>query len=171
MVLMAVISLTVLPPTLASAQTNTEVNRTQVEIEPTMVIETNESIRLPLDDFSLTQSYSFLHPGLDFAAIKGTPVYAMAEGTVETVKHDLWAFGNHVIIDHGRGRKTLYAHLAKIEVKEGEKVTTESIIGLVGSTGWATGPHLHFQIWQDNKLVSPRSFFEAYLGHRLASTQ
>lgn len=171
MVLMAVISLIVLPPTLASAQTSVEVNRTQVEIGSTVVIETNESLRLPLDDFSLTQGYSFLHPGLDFATIKGTPVYAMAEGTVETVKYDLWAFGNHVIIDHGRGRKTLSAHLAKIEVKEGEKVTTESIIGLVGSTGWATGPHLHFQIWQDNKLVNPRSFFEAYLGHRLASTR
>ena len=171
MVLMAVISLTVLPPTLASAQTNAEVNRAQVEIGPTMVIETNESIRLPLDDFTITQGYSFIHPGLDFAAIKGTPIYAVAEGTVETVKYDQWAFGNHVIINHDHGRKTLYAHLAKIEVKEDEKVTTESIIGLVGSTGWATGPHLHFQIWQDNKLINPRSFFEAYLGHRLASTR
>jgi len=171
LVIIFVISLSILPPTIASAQVNIETGQIQTEPETAIVKEPNISVRLPLDEFTITQGYHFMHPGIDLATIKGAPVYAVMAGTVTTVKYDSFAFGNHLIIDHGNGDKTLYAHLARIEVAEGEKVTNESIVGLVGSTGWSTGPHLHFQIWLKDKLVNPKTFFEAYLGERLISNR
>jgi len=171
LVIIFVISLSILPPTIASAQVNIETGQIQTEPETAIVKEPNISVRLPLDEFTITQGYHFMHPGIDLATIKGAPVYAVMAGTVATVKYDSFAFGNHLIIDHGNGDKTLYAHLARIEVAEGEKVTNESIVGLVGSTGWSTGPHLHFQIWLKDKLVNPKTFFEAYLGERLISNR
>lgn len=170
LMLISVISMAILPSSLAAVQTNIETSRVPVSVDQ-VPLETVRSIRLPLDSFNLTQGYSFFHPGLDLAMVKGTPVYATMEGIVETVKHDRWAYGNHLIIDHGNGMKSLYAHLAKIEVKESEKVTNDSIVGLVGSTGWSTGPHLHLQVWQDNHWANPRAFFEGYFGQRLASTK
>ena len=171
LVIIFVISLSILPPTIASAQVNIETGQIQTEPETAIVKEPNISVRLPLDEFTITQGYHFMHPGIDLATIKGAPVYAVMAGTVTTVKYDYFAFGNRLIIDHGNGYKTLYAHLARIEVAEGEKVTNESIVGLVGSTGWSTGPHLHFQIWLKDKLVNPKTFFEAYLGERLISNR
>ncbi len=168
LMLFSVFSMAVLPMTINAVQASFEANQTEISVKE-IPLETLNSVRLPLDSFSLTQGFSFFHPGLDLAASKGTPVYAVMEGTVEAVKTDRWAYGNHVIIDHGNGMKTLYAHLAKIEVKEGEKVTNDSIIGLVGSTGWSTGPHLHLQVSQEDRAVNPKSFFEAYFGQRLAS--
>lgn len=171
LVIISVISLSILPPTIASAQANVEAEQVQIKPEVAIVKEPNISVRLPLDEFTITQGYRFMHPGIDLATIKGAPVYAVMEGTVTTVKHDSFSYGNHVIIDHSNGNKTLYAHLAKIEVEEGEKVTNESIVGLAGSTGWSTGPHLHFQVWLNEKLVNPKTFFEAYLGQRLISNR
>ncbi len=168
LVIILVISMAILPSSLAATQTNLGTNQAQVNLEE-IPFNTVRSIRLPLDSFTLTQGYSFFHPGLDLATVKGSPVYAVMEGTIESVKRDRWAYGNHVIIDHGNGMKSLYAHLSKIEVKEGEKVTNDSVIGLAGSTGWSTGPHLHLQVWQNEKLVNPKSFFEAYFGQRLVS--
>ena len=172
LVIISVISLSILPPTIASAQVNLETEQVQIDQPETAIVkEPNVLVRLPLDEFTITQSYRFMHPGVDFATIKGAPVYAVMEGTVATVKYESFAYGNHVIIDHSNGNKTLYAHLARIEVTEGEKVTNESIVGLAGSTGWSTGPHLHFQVWLKDKLVNPKTFFEAYLGERLISNR
>ena len=171
LVIISVISLSILPPTIASAQVNAETEIVATKPEVAIVKEPNIAVRLPVDEFTITQGYRFMHPGVDFATIKGAPIYAVMEGTVTTVKHESFAYGNHVIIDHGNGNKTLYAHLAKIEVTEGENVTNESIVGLAGSTGWSTGPHLHFQVWLKDKLVNPKTFFEAYLGERLISNR
>lgn len=170
LVIAVVFAVAHLPTSIAATQTLIEENFAPIQTK-VETIETEKSIRLPVETFSLTQGYRLFHPGIDLAAAKGSPVYPIMDGKVETVASWRWAFGNHVIIDHGSGWKSLYAHLSKIEVKEGEEVNKDSIIGLVGSTGWSTGPHLHLQVEQDGHWTNPRVFFESYFGQKLASTR
>lgn len=92
------------------------------------------------------------HYGLDFAAPAGTPVRAAASGRV-TLADEFHFFGRLVVIDHGHGVNTLYAHLSAIEVAEGEMVERAARIGAVGATGRVTGPHLHFALsWYETWL-------------------
>jgi murein DD-endopeptidase MepM/ murein hydrolase activator NlpD len=89
-----------------------------------------------------------VHEGLDYAVPEGTPVTALNRGTV-LLAQPLFFEGNCVVIDHGQGLLTLYMHLSKIEIKEGEHVSSGQKIGLSGGTGRATGPHLHVAVrWQ-----------------------
>jgi len=99
------------------------------------------------------------HEGLDFSAPIGTPVYATGDGVVEKVKRSRRGYGNHIIINHGFGYKTLYAHMSKILVKPGEKVKRGQIIGYVGNTGKSTAPHLHYEVWKNDKKVNPINYF------------
>ncbi|MFC1595875.1 murein hydrolase activator EnvC family protein [Candidatus Margulisiibacteriota bacterium] len=94
------------------------------------------------------------HSGLDLAANRGTPVKAADNG--EVVFSGLWGgYGKAIIIDHGNGYSTVYAHLSHIYVKKGQVVTKKNRIGLVGSSGYATGPHLHFEIRRKGKTMNP----------------
>jgi murein DD-endopeptidase MepM/ murein hydrolase activator NlpD len=96
------------------------------------------------------------HQGLDYRVPTGTPVAAMNEGTVLLARF-LYFEGNCVVIDHGQGLLTLYFHLSKINVKEGESVKRGSLVGLSGGTGRATGPHLHVAVrWQGTYLDPAR---------------
>jgi len=171
LVVSSFLSVSVLPSSYSTIQTKIDTNFAEIAGSDFEVLETEQSVRLPVDSFIVTQGYSFFHPGLDLAAIKGSPVYPIMDGKVIAVSLGRFGYGNHVLIDHGSGLKSLYAHLAKIEVKEGEKISRDSIVGLIGSTGMSTGPHLHLQIFQDGKWVNPRTFFEGYFGQRLASTR
>lgn len=94
------------------------------------------------------------HNGLDIAAPRGTLVGAAREGTVV---YTGWngGYGKSVVIEHDKGFKTLYGHLSQINVRQGQKVTAGRIIGRVGSTGLSTGPHLHFTLWHNGKLINP----------------
>lgn len=98
-----------------------------------------------------------MHEGLDFSAPHGTPIRAAAGGVVRTVTVHR-GYGNMVEIDHGGGLMTRYAHAKTILVKEGEVVTRGQLIARVGSTGLSTGPHLHFEVRQDDKPLDPRAF-------------
>ena len=84
------------------------------------------------------------HLGVDYAAPTGTAVRAIGDGTVDFAGVQR-GFGNVVIVDHGKGNTTVYAHLSRIDVRKGEKVSQSQHVGAVGSTGWSTGPHLHFE--------------------------
>lgn len=124
-------------------------------------VETQERAKLPFklsQDCYVSQDFWFLHPAIDIAAPRGTPVYAVRDGKVEKVEYDHFGYGNKIIIDHGNKLKSLYAHLAKIEVKEEEGVSQETIIGRVGSTGWATGSHLHLEIQENGRYLNPKTF-------------
>lgn len=84
------------------------------------------------------------HLGIDYAAPAGTPVRAVGDGTVESAGW-MGGYGETVTVAHGNGRLTLYAHLSRIDVKRGERIVQGQPLGTVGATGWATGPHLHFE--------------------------
>ncbi|MDY7078066.1 MAG: M23/M56 family metallopeptidase [Chloroflexota bacterium] len=107
----------------------------------------------------IAQSYSPEHRALDIAAEEGTPIVAAADGVVTTAQWDSDGRGNMVIIDHGDGWSTLCSHMADYQVAEGDEVTAGQVIGTVGSTGWSTGPHLHFELWHDTEPVSPLEDF------------
>jgi murein DD-endopeptidase MepM/ murein hydrolase activator NlpD len=94
------------------------------------------------------------HPGLDISADAGNPVYATADGTVTLAKRE-GAYGNLITIDHGYGLETRYGHLSKYEVESGAKVKRGQVIGRVGSTGRATGPHLHYEVRVNGRLLNP----------------
>ena len=118
---------------------------------------------IPVDDAIVTGVYGsqrilngkpkWPHYGLDFAQKEGTPVKAMLDGTVTLAKSDLYYSGGTLIFDHGHGVSTLYMHMQKIFVDEGQKVKQGDVIGTVGSTGRATGPHLDIRLnWFDTRL-------------------
>ncbi|MCL2804891.1 MAG: M23 family metallopeptidase [Treponema sp.] len=95
------------------------------------------------------------HTGVDFRANTGTTVMATLDGVVEVVAEN-WLYGKYIIISHGNGYKTLYAHLNSFNVKEKDRVARGRKIGEVGNTGYSTGPHLHFEIWdRNNRRVNP----------------
>lgn len=104
--------------------------------------------------------YELLHTGIDIANNKGTDVTPFMEGTVTYAAETKTGYGKHVIIDHGNNVSSLYGHLDKILVYKGQKVTINQVIGKMGSTGWSTGPHVHFQINVYGIPVNPRSFLD-----------
>jgi murein DD-endopeptidase MepM/ murein hydrolase activator NlpD len=98
-----------------------------------------------------------LHDGTDFGAACGTPVRAAAEGVVREVGRAK-GYGNRVTIRHASGLETLYGHLSRIDVRPGQKVSTSTTIGRVGSTGLSTGCHLHFGVHAGGQAVDPMSY-------------
>ena len=99
--------------------------------------------------------YPHFHTGVDLAAPLGTPVLAAADGIVVAVAHTLVGYGNYVMVAHGGGVITLYAHLLETDVYSGERVTRGQRIGREGSTGLSTGPHLHFEVRVYDQVVDP----------------
>lgn len=97
------------------------------------------------------------HDGLDIGAAANAPVQAPAQGRVTTVAFDS-KLGNLVKLDHGFGIETLYGHLAKALVKEGQRVKRGDVVGLVGSTGLATGPHLHYMVKVNGQTFDPTRY-------------
>jgi len=100
-----------------------------------------------------------LHEGTDFTAKRGTPIHATGDGIVEEVHSSKRGYGNQILINHGFGYKTRYAHLSKFLVKEGQKIKRGDIIGLVGNTGLSTGPHLHYEVRKNGRAIDPINFY------------
>ena len=99
------------------------------------------------------------HNGVDFA-MKPTPLYATGDGVVETIKFDLMGYGNQVVINHGFGYKTRYAHMSTITVGEGMKLKRGQCIGLSGNSGKSSGPHLHYEVIYKGTPVNPANYFD-----------
>jgi murein DD-endopeptidase MepM/ murein hydrolase activator NlpD len=102
---------------------------------------------------------SMMHEGLDFTAPVGTAIYSTGNGTVEKVEAFGRGYGNNVVINHGFGYKTLYAHMSKFGVRQGQRINRGDIIGYVGNTGSSTGPHLHYEVWKNGNKIDPINFF------------
>lgn len=112
--------------------------------------------------FTRTRSHPLLHvtrphEGIDVSAPMGAPIVAPASGTVKYVAREN-GYGNVVDIDHGNGIVTRYAHCSRIDVRKGQRVTRGQRIAAVGSTGLSTGPHLHYEIHVNGKVVDPLTF-------------
>jgi murein DD-endopeptidase MepM/ murein hydrolase activator NlpD len=100
-----------------------------------------------------------MHWGMDFSAPTGTEIFATGDGTVTKVNKGRRGYGKHVIIDHGYGYQTLYAHMSEIDVRRGQKVKRGDVIGLVGNTGISSAPHLHYEVIKDGKKINPANFY------------
>jgi len=125
----------------------------------------------PVEDYRITDTFGMrrhpftgrwtLHEGVDFASHRGVPVYATADGVVISAVNTYRpnsGYGKEVVIDHGYGKQTRYAHLSKVLVKEGQRVSRWDVIGLLGDTGQATGPHVHYEVLVEGKAVNPINF-------------
>lgn len=96
---------------------------------------------------------------MDFTSPTGTPVYATGDGVVQLVKVKRWGYGKHIVINHGYGYKTRYAHLSAFKVRVGQRVKRGEVIGLVGSTGKSTAPHLHYEVERNGQKVNPSNHY------------
>ena len=99
------------------------------------------------------------HEGVDLAASMNSDVFSTSGGVVAFVMYSNKGYGNRIVIDHGNGYKTVYAHLNDISVKLGQHVLLGETIGHVGNTGLSTGPHLHYEVLVDNKHVNPSDYY------------
>lgn len=126
-----------------------------IEIHPRVVWPTKGVITL---EFGESSMYQVFHTGIDIASKLDEPVNPDMDGTVIYAGEIFWGYGKHITIDHGNNVTTIYAHLNKIYVYKGQKVTTADVIGVQGQTGWATGPHLHFETRLYGIPVNPRVF-------------
>jgi murein DD-endopeptidase MepM/ murein hydrolase activator NlpD len=124
-----------------------------------------ELFMYPLQSRNITSRYGMrkdpftgalqFHGGVDFRANIGTAVLASMDGVVSVVSHNR-IYGNYIIISHSNGYKTFYAHLNSFNVRQGDRVARGRKIGEVGNTGYSTGPHLHFGMYdRNNRLVNP----------------
>ncbi|MFC2138607.1 M23 family metallopeptidase [Bacteroidota bacterium] len=99
------------------------------------------------------------HYGMDFTSPTGTEIYATGDGNIVETKSSRRGYGNKIVIDHGFGYKTLYAHLQGFNVRVGQKVKRGDIIGFVGNTGTSTAPHLHYEVLKNNKKINPINYY------------
>ena len=113
----------------------------------------------PTSGYRITQYYSWRHSAVDIANKVGTPIYAADSGVVEYIG---WGkgYGNQIVIDHGGGKKTRYAHLSKFYCGKGDKVSKGESIGAMGSTGWSTGSHLHFEVMINGTKYNPLNYIK-----------
>lgn len=99
------------------------------------------------------------HYGMDFSAPTGTEIFATGDGVIEKVSRQYNGYGRHVVVRHGFGYQTLYAHMSKILVRKGQTVKRGEVIGLVGNTGTSVAPHLHYEVHKDGKKVNPAHYY------------
>lgn len=107
---------------------------------------------------------SRMHKGQDIASDTGTPIYATGDGVVQECGYNASGYGNLVKINHGYGYRTLYGHLSKVLVSEGQKVRKGDLIGLMGSTGKSTGPHVHYEVHYRDTPQNPMNFMDISMG-------
>lgn len=150
----AIITGTFVPASTALSSAEPEVTTLEVKEIP---LTTKVAIRYPTEKVVLNQGYHFFHWGIDLDGVTGDPIYPVKKGRVERVESSRWGYGNSVLVDHGDGTQSLYAHLSAFEVKEGDEVAPNQVIGKMGSTGRSTGDHLHLEIYKNGRPVNPRS--------------
>lgn len=105
----------------------------------------------------LSTRFSFFHPGIDIATGLGMPIHPISKGTVIDTGFNFWGLGLIVVVDHGNGYHSLYAHLGKIYVQKGQNVDLGDILGEVGLTGHTSGPHTHLEVSKDGKNFDPQT--------------
>lgn len=140
-------------------------------LEEIIVREAAKPIGVPLaaKDTEITSGFGFrhnpfgwgyeFHQGIDFVTAYGAPVHATASGTIVKAEWEP-GYGNHVIVDHGYGLETLYAHLSDIKVNGGDRVERNYVLGYLGNTGRSSGPHLHYSVFRNGQPVDPKKYLD-----------
>ena len=124
-----------------------------------LTLETRKSFADVLPAYTgISQGFHYGHPGIDLTASLGSKIYPIREGVVIKVQYLRYDYGRAVWIDNGNNTISLYGHLGKIFVNEGDKVTTDKPIGEVGLTGRTTGPHLHLEVIKEKKNINPQPY-------------
>jgi len=128
-------------------------------VNPRKAPDSGSAMLWPTEGHRITQYFSWRHTGLDIANKVGTPLYAAADGKVE---FSGWSngYGNNIVINHGGGKKTRYAHASKLFVKVGDTVERGEQIAAMGSTGNSTGPHIHFEVMINGTKYNPLSYIK-----------
>ncbi len=124
-----------------------------------ITVSSDDKMAWPTEGNRITQYFSWRHTGLDIANKTGTPLYAAEAGTVESAGWNN-GYGYNVVIDHGGGKKTRYAHASKMFVKAGDSVSRGENIAAMGSTGWSTGPHIHFEVIINGTKQNPLNYIK-----------
>lgn len=137
------------------------------EAEVTLSTVTDRVIQYPVQEGYISQGYSIFHPAIDIAAPFGTEIRPIKDGVVEDISKSRVGYGNSIIINHGDGITSLYAHLSKINVSKGDKVTVFDTIGNVGRTGHSTGPHLHLEVRKNGIPINPFAILPTLASSRL----
>ena len=122
---------------------------------PVISLSTDVQIRYPVEKVKINQGFSRFHYGLDIDGETGDPIYPIMKGTIELEENGRFGYGNQIIVNHGNGLKSRYAHLRKFEAKLGQEVKPEQVIGEIGTSGFSTGAHLHLEVIQDGKAINP----------------
>ncbi len=121
-------------------------------------VDSGAKLLWPTDSQRITQYFSLRHTGLDIGNKTGNPIYAAESGKVEKAGWNSGGYGNYVIINHGNGLTTLYAHASKLYVSAGDTVARGDLIAAVGNTGRSTGPHLHFEVRSNDSRTNPLNY-------------
>ncbi len=129
-----------------------------INIPPSARVSAGSRLQWPSSSRRINQYYKFRHTGIDIDGDVGSPVYAADSGVVESVVYARYGYGYHVVINHGGGRETLYAHNAKIFVRPGQSVKRGQSIATIGLTGRTTGAHLHFEVIVNGGKRNPLSY-------------
>lgn len=114
----------------------------------------SQPVNLPHPGY-LSTRFSAYHPGVDIAAGLGMPIHAITSGTVEEVNFGIFGYGNHIIISHNDGFKSMYAHIGKMYVIKGQAITTDTILGEIGLSGRTSGPHTHLELTHNGRYIDP----------------
>tara|TARA_Y100000310_G_scaffold269906_1_gene283415 strand:+ start:808 stop:1380 length:573 start_codon:yes stop_codon:yes gene_type:complete len=147
-------------PTVGSSG-NIEPEITIIEAgEATLPTEVN--VRYPVVEVKFNQGFHYFHKGIDLDGETGDKVYPIAKGIVTSLGFERFTLGNTITVKHDNGLESVYAHLSRIDVREGDEVDPNKPLGKLGSTGRSTGPHLHLEVYKDGRVVNPRSV----LGYR-----
>jgi len=134
-----------------------ETTENSVIAEASIPVSTEKGIQYPVETVRITQGFKIFHPGIDLDGITGDPIRPIKAGFVEAISTSKYAYGNAIIINHGNQLTSLYAHLSKILVTEGQEVTINTIIGEMGATGRSFGDHLHLEIRDHGTPINPTS--------------
>jgi murein DD-endopeptidase MepM/ murein hydrolase activator NlpD len=137
-----------------------EVFRPPTEAPPSATTAEIGELVWPTDQKRINQYYKWNHPGLDINGRLDNAVYAVDAGIVTFAGWNKGGYGNMILIDHGNGTVTRYAHHSKHYVKAGDQVTKGQTIAMIGSTGRSTGPHLHFELYVNGKRANPLEYFK-----------
>ena len=122
--------------------------------------------RLLPDMKTISQGYWSAHPGIDITAPKGSPIYPIRSGKVIEIAISRYNYGRSVLLDHGDGTTSLYAHMGKIYVDEGDEVEEKTVLGEVGMSGRTTGPHLHLEVRKKGVAQNPIKYLRVTLASK-----